>query len=206
MPWEFITFRHAAIPQGRPTPALTCCRSWVGTRRVACGYVSSSPRLAPDLRLSPHPAQHLWAISMGDHEASVSISAASTGLHPCLIPCRRHPREKNSRGQLTRSLGTLFADYSWYSVLAQARGLRHGDDSPCRRLSRPQTTTPPPPLPEALGFRWGLPSLLPTPLGILQEASRVRPGRLRQNDGGGVLLAAPSALCGSPVCRQGRTG
>src|SRR5215813_9436313 len=30
----------------------------------------------------------------GYHEASVSISAASTGLHPCLIPFRPHTREQ----------------------------------------------------------------------------------------------------------------
>ena len=30
--------------------------------------------------------------------------------------------------------------------------------------------------------------------------------RLKRNDGGGVFLAAPSALCGSPVCIQGRPG
>src|SRR5262245_66348094 len=60
------------------------------------------------------------------HEASVSISAASTGLHPCLIPLHQHTRE-TSRGQLTRSRGTLFADYALYSVLPKARGLRHGD-------------------------------------------------------------------------------
>ena len=50
------------------------------------------------------------------------------------------------------------------------------------------------------------PCLLSTSLGILREASRVRCGRLKRNDGGGVLLAAPSALCGFPVCRQGRAG
>src|SRR5205823_9916150 len=96
-----------------------------------------------------------------------------------------------SRGQLARSLGTLCADYSLYSVLPKARGLRHQSSSWCRRLSRPPTTTPPPPLPEALGFRWGLPYLLPTPLDIHQEASRVRHGRLKRNDVGGVLLAFP---------------
>src|SRR5262249_16686847 len=78
-----------------------------------------------------------------------------------------------------------------YSVLPQAKGLRHQSSSWCRRLSRPPTTTPYPPLPEASGFRWGLPCLLPTPLRILQEASRVRCGRLKRHDVGGVLLAFP---------------
>src|SRR4029453_8157146 len=74
----------------------------------------------------------------------------------------------------------------------------------CARLSRAPTTTPHPPLPEASGFRWGLPYLLPTPLHILQEASRVHSGGLRQNAVGGVLLNAPSPLWGSPVFLQGR--
>src|SRR5439155_18584474 len=54
------------------------------------------------------------------------------------------------------------------------------------------------------GFRWGLPYLLPTPLHILQEASRVHSGGLKQNAVGGVLLNAPSPLWGSPVFLQGR--
>src|SRR6266699_1696095 len=33
---------------------------------------------------------------------------------------------------------------------------------------------------------------------------RVQPGGLKQDDVGGVLLAAPSALCGSPVPAQGK--
>src|SRR5438552_6305049 len=34
--------------------------------------------------------------------------------------------------------------------------------------------------------------------------TRVQHGGLKQDDGGGVLLAAPSALCGSPVPAQGK--
>ena len=85
----------------------------------------------------------------------------------------------------------------------KAKGLRRWASltplCPCGRLSRPLTTTPYPPLPEALEFRWGLPYLLPTRLGIPQEASRVRYVGLKQNAVGGALLAAPSALCGFPV-------
>jgi len=72
-----------------------------------------------------------------------------------------------------------------------------------RVAARPQTTTPSPPLPGALAFRWGLPYLLPTRLGIPQEASRVRYVGLKQNAVGGALLAAPSALCGFPVVYRG---
>ena len=85
-------------------------------------------------------------------------------------------------------------------VLPHSSRLLHG-------AARPRTTTPYPPLPEALGFRWGLPCLHSTPLGIRQEASRVRRvGHNYWNDVGGALLAAPSALCGFPGCTQGRAG
>ena len=63
---------------------------------------------------------------------------------------------------------------------------------------------PHPIFPGASGFRWGLPSLLSTPLRILQEASRVHSGGLKQNAVGGVLLNAPSPLWGSPIFLQGR--
>jgi len=52
-------------------------------------------------------------------------------------------------------------------------------------------------------FGTGLPCLLPTLLAIPFRLSRVQNGGLKQDDGGGVLLAAPSALCGSPVPAQG---
>ena len=76
----------------------------------------------------------------------------------------------------------------------------------CGRLSRPQTTTPFPPLPEASEFRWGLPYLLPTLLGILQEASRVRSVGLKRDSLGGMFLLAPTALCGSLGVMQGNSG
>src|SRR5215831_13203046 len=53
-------------------------------------------------------------------------------------------------------------------------------------------------------FGTGLPSLLPTLLHIPVRLSRVQHGGLNQDAVGGVLLAAPSALCGSPVPAQGR--
>ena len=53
-------------------------------------------------------------------------------------------------------------------------------------------------------FGTGLPCLLPTLLHIPFRLSRVQNGGLKQDDVGGVLLAAPSALCGSPVPAQGK--
>ena len=50
----------------------------------------------------------------------------------------------------------------------------------------------------ALAFRWGLPSLLPTRLHIPHEASRVRPGRLKQNETGGVFISLPHPLSAAP--------
>ena len=98
---------------------------------------------------------------------------------------------KTSRGPLTRSLGMLCADSSLSAVLPQARGLRHPSSAWWRRLARPPTLTPPPPLPEAWEFRGGLPALLPTPLASQQDASRVRHGRRKRQAGGGVWLACP---------------
>jgi hypothetical protein len=58
---------------------------------------------------------------------------------------------------------------------------------------------------EGLGdFGTGLPCLLPTLLHIPFRLSRVPPGGLKHDEVGGVLLAAPSALCGSPVPAQGK--
>jgi hypothetical protein len=89
----------------------------------------------------------------------------------------------------------------------KARGLRLGYPSPCGRRYRPPTTTPHRPLLSGIGISSGVsPFLLSTSLNILRGASRVRCVRLKQNDVGGVFLAVPSALCGSPVGIQGRSG
>ena len=133
-----------------------------------------------------------------DHFHGIRLSTC--GLSPCaheaFLPISPAP-QCFPRGQLARSLGTSGPGFP------QARGLRHESSSSCGQLSCPQTTTPHPSLPEASGFRWGLPYLLPTPLHILQEASRVHSGGLQQNAVGGVLLNAPSPLWGSPVFLQG---
>ena len=113
----------------------------------------------PGLRLSP------CGLSPCAHEAFLPIAPA-----PQCFP----------RGQLARSLGTSGPG------LPQARSLRHASSSSCGQLACPQTPTPPPSLPEASGVRWGLPSLLPTPLRILQEASRVHRGGRAQHAVGGV--------------------
>ena len=125
----------------------------------------------------------------------------SSVLHPL------SPAYPPIRVQLARSLGTWFAVYSLDFFFPKARGLRHGECSPCGRRYRPPTTTPHPPLLSGIGISSGVsPFLLSTSLRILREASRVRCVRLKRNDVGGVFLAAPSALCGFPVCLQGTSG
>ena len=55
-------------------------------------------------------------------------------------------------------------------------------------------------------FRWALACLLSTLLHIPSRLSRVQQEGLQQDTVGGVLLIAPSALCGSPMLAQGKSG
>ena len=114
--------------------------------------------------------------------------------------------EKNSRAQLTRSLVTLFATYLCTPYFQRLGAFAMGttprvDGVTVLRLLCPIRLSVRP-----LAFRWGLPYLLPTRLDIPHEVSRVQHGGLQRNDEGGVLLAAPSVLYGSPVPIQGRSG
>ncbi len=70
--------------------------------------------------------------------------------------------------------------------------------------ARTPTTMPLPTSQEGIGFSYG--SRLPTStvLNILPGLSRVPTIGLNQDDVGGVFLGAPSALCGSRDCSQGR--
>ena len=121
---------------------------------------------------------------MGDHEASVPISP---------VP------QVSTRGQLARSLGTFV------SLFSKARGLRHQSSSWCTQLSWAQTIMPHPTPQEGIGISYGFRFPTSTCLGILPEVSRVHTVGLKRDDVGGVLLDAPSALCGSLDCLQGRT-
>ena len=119
-------------------------------------------------------------------------------IHEAFLPISPAP-QAFTRGQLARSLGTFGP------VFPQARGLRLQSSSWCTRLSRAPTTMPLPTSQEGIGFSYG--SRLPTStcLGILPEVSRVHTVGLKRDDVGGVLLDAPSALCGSRDCVQGKT-
>ena len=91
-----------------------------------------------------------------------------------------------------------------YSVLPQARGLRHQSSSWCTQLSWAQTTMPHPTPVRTSGVSLG--SRLPTlhfPC-YSSQVSRVHNEGLKRNGVGGVLLNAPSPLWGSPIFLQGR--
>ena len=139
------------------TLALTCCRSWVGTRRVTLLHVSSSPPFSTVLAaFTAHGSTPLVDLHSKSYEASVSISMASTEVHPCFIPFRQHARAWCS------CTACAFAGYfvrhlPLYSILPEARGLRHGEYSPCGWRYRPPTTMPHPTLRAGLGVSLGSP-------------------------------------------------
>ena len=147
---------------------------------MRCRTFPHAPRLEPDLRLLPYPAQHLQ---------SISVRSRSVPSHFLSI----HRYRDFPRVQLARSLSTFVP------VFPKARGLRLGCSSPCRRLSRPQTPTPHPPPPRDLGIASGVsPFLLSTCLVMPREVSRVQHGRRKRNDGGGVFLSLPLPLSAAP--------
>jgi hypothetical protein len=116
-----------------------------------------------------------------------------------------YPRH-TAREQLARSLGTLFAAYLctpyFLKLGAFAVSPRPGVRGfPTLGLLCPIRLPAGP-----WSLRWGLPYLLSTLLYIPGRLSRVRLGGLKRNAVGGVLLTAPSALCGFLVVARGRTG
>jgi hypothetical protein len=111
-----------------------------------------------------------------------------------------------SREQLARSLGTLFATYLCTPYFPRLGAFAVSPHPGVRGFPTLRLLCPIRLFVRALAFRWGLPCLLPTRLDIPHKVSRVRCRRLKRNGLGGVLLAAPSALCGSPVCLQGKSG
>ena len=161
---------------------------------MPCGYVSSRPPFrtvreaftsygsTPSVCLHGYP-----------HEASVPISPA-----PRYFP----------RVQRARSLGTFVP------VFPKARDLCLQFLSWCTRLSRAQTTTSLPPLLLHLCSRLGHRpfgersplSYFPSTFASLEELPVSAQMRLKRDTLGGVFLGAPSALCGSPMLTQGKSG
>ena len=116
-----------------------------------------------------------------------------------------YPR-RTTRAQLARSLGNLFATYLCTPYFLKLGAFAsspypavHG--FPVLGLLCPIRLPAGP-----WSFRWGLPSLLSTLLRIPGRLSRVRHGGLKRRTVGGVLLTAPSALCGFLVVTRGRSG
>src|SRR5207244_7806213 len=89
---------------------------------------------------------------------------------------------------ITLSRRTAFAGYCvrhvpLYSVLPQARGLRHQSSSWCTQLSWAQTIMPHPTPQEGIGISYGSRLPISTCLGILPEVSRVHIVGLKRDDG-----------------------
>ena len=194
-------------PFGRGTLALTCCRKrgWVGARRVALLYVSSRPPLRTvRAAFTAHGSAPLVNLPSKAMKRRFPLRPPSQMPSSVLHPLS--PAYPLIWVQLARSLGTWFA-VSLCTSSSQRLGAfaisphPGGHGFPVRRLLCPIRLSV-----RALAFRWGLPSLLPTRLPIPREVSRVRHGRLKRNEVGGVLLAAPSVLYGSPVTIHGRSG
>ena len=116
-----------------------------------------------------------------------------------------YPRQ-TARAQLARSLGTVFATYLCTPYFPRLGAFAISPHPGVRGFPTLRLLCPIRLSLRALAVRWGLPSLLPTRLDIPSRLSRVRYGGLKRNAVGGVLLTAPSALCGFLVVTRGRSG
>ena len=116
-----------------------------------------------------------------------------------------YPR-RPTRAQLARSLGTLFATYLCTPYFPRLGAFAF---SPCpgvRGFPTLRLLCPIRLLSRSSGFRMGLPTpTLHSPSHSLRSLPCSLVG-LKQDAVGGVLSMASSALCGSPVVAQGKTG
>ena len=171
------------LQSGSRTLALSRCRkpqrgSWVGTRRVALRYVSSSLPFRTGL-----------ATFMASGSTPVIV------LHGFTMK-RRFPFLQFHRYPPVYSLRVHWVPLfpSSHRLGAFAVSPHPGVPSfPGFRLLCPIRL-----FLRTLAFRWGLPCLLPTRLDIPQEVSRVQHGRLKRNDVGGVFLSLPHPLFAAP--------
>lgn len=159
-------YTSSAVP--RFTNMLLSPRPFGSRSVVRLGVMD--PELRPPLVAIPsvrdtahaftaHGATPLVDLHSTSYEASVSISMASTEVHPCFIPFRQHARAPRSRTACAFA-GYLVRHLPLYFILPEARGLRHGEYAPCGRRYRPPTTMPHPTLRAGFGVSLGSP--LPT--------------------------------------------
>src|SRR5215510_3267016 len=77
------------IAAARRRPSSRPDSSWVGARRVTLRHVSSRPPLSTGRAAFTASGAAPEVLLHAYHRASVSISVASTDVHPCLIPFRQ---------------------------------------------------------------------------------------------------------------------
>ena len=144
------------------------------TKTTSC----RSPPLDPYVRLSPHTAHERGTFTGNFHFANSTDhspwSACAFVGYLCTVS---PPSPSGPSPSVLVLVDPAFLGSDYYALFDCLQGLG--------------------------AFGPGLPSLLPTLLAIPSRLSRVPPGGLKQDEVGGVLRAAPSALCGSPVPAQG---
>ena len=172
---------------------------------MPCGLFPHPPRLAPDVRLSPHPAQHLRSFSIQRWSLCFHFSSLHrrSSVFDPISPT--YPR-RTARAQLARSLGTLFAAYLCTPYFLKLGAFTISPHPAVHGFPVPRLLCPIrlPARPRSFVRNLFLP--LSTLLDIPCRLSRVRHRGLRRNAVGGVLLTAPSALCGFLVVTRGRSG
>jgi len=167
--------------RGLRHPSLSWCTRlyWVGSGRVTVWHVSPIPPLDPYVRLSPHTAHERGTFTGHFHFANSTErspwSACAFVDYLCTVA---PPSPLGPSPSVLVLVYPAFLGSDYYAPFDCLQGLG--------------------------AFGAGLPCLLPTLLAIPVRLSRVQRGGLQQDAVGGVLLAAPSALCGSPVPAQGK--
>jgi hypothetical protein len=193
----------SAPPEPLRLEGLSRMKGNLHVRFLGGWRVVTSSGYPVDVRLSPHPAQHLWSFSI------IMQRLCPLRWHaPKFIRVSSHCASMHEKRSCTASAfaGSLVRHLPLSAVLPKARGLRRGDTPRGDGVTVLRLLCPLRLSVRALACRWGLPSLLPTRLDIPHEVSRVQHGGRQRHDAGGVLLAAPSVLSGSPVTIPGRAG
>jgi len=175
--WPLPLFRHALVPSGFRFQVNRM------TQKPPFELLLTGSRIqsrVPRRTLSPHTAQHLRSFSVA--HVSTKRPFAFLQLHRCppvySLRVRWVPLFRSSRRLGAFAMGT--------------HPRVHG--FPVRRLLCPIRLSP-----GASSFRETFPShYFPTALHIPRGVSRVRHGRLKRNDVGGVFISLPRLLFAAP--------